>query len=259
MADATPAAQKLAEEKGVDLDSLKGTGTDGRILVEDVEAAAEDQSSEESDSKESGDFEEGEKEVVGEVGGDDLVVEPADKSADSYLEHPHVELDEQSAVEKKDLTAAEDEVQLPGEEAPEVDEEEAEPTEATEAAQKAADEGESDEPNPDLLLSQDSILNRGERDRGFYVIPEQVNPYWKAEQEALAKEEDEVADPESSDSKKSGEDAPNTEGVEDTARPAQQEGVVDTSDAGSSPTHGESLKDKAPAVAEATEGSGSDS
>jgi pyruvate/2-oxoglutarate dehydrogenase complex dihydrolipoamide acyltransferase (E2) component len=39
--DATEASKRRAEELGVDLSSVKGTGAGGRILVKDVEAAAE--------------------------------------------------------------------------------------------------------------------------------------------------------------------------------------------------------------------------
>ena len=39
--DATPAAEELAEELGVDLGSVKGTGADGRITKSDVQAAAD--------------------------------------------------------------------------------------------------------------------------------------------------------------------------------------------------------------------------
>lgn len=39
--EATEAAEKLAEEEGVDLEEVEGTGQDGRVLVADVEAAAE--------------------------------------------------------------------------------------------------------------------------------------------------------------------------------------------------------------------------
>lgn len=39
--DATDAARELAEEEGVDLASVKGTGADGRITVSDVKAAAD--------------------------------------------------------------------------------------------------------------------------------------------------------------------------------------------------------------------------
>ena len=42
---ATPSARKLAEEKGVDLASVKGTGPDGKITKEDVEGAAGTQTS----------------------------------------------------------------------------------------------------------------------------------------------------------------------------------------------------------------------
>lgn len=39
MADATEAAADLAAEHGIDLESLVGSGADGKILVSDVEAA----------------------------------------------------------------------------------------------------------------------------------------------------------------------------------------------------------------------------
>ena len=39
--NATPAALKAAQEHGVDLDEIEGTGADGRITVKDVREAAE--------------------------------------------------------------------------------------------------------------------------------------------------------------------------------------------------------------------------
>lgn len=39
--DATPAAARLANESGVDLGLIKGTGAGGRITVTDVEASVE--------------------------------------------------------------------------------------------------------------------------------------------------------------------------------------------------------------------------
>lgn len=39
--EATEAAVKLAAELGVDLGTLKGTGAEGRIIVSDVQAAAD--------------------------------------------------------------------------------------------------------------------------------------------------------------------------------------------------------------------------
>jgi pyruvate/2-oxoglutarate dehydrogenase complex dihydrolipoamide acyltransferase (E2) component len=39
--DATDAARKLAEEHGLDLAALKGSGANGRITVPDVQAAVE--------------------------------------------------------------------------------------------------------------------------------------------------------------------------------------------------------------------------
>jgi pyruvate/2-oxoglutarate dehydrogenase complex dihydrolipoamide acyltransferase (E2) component len=39
--NATPAAMKAAQELGVDLDEIDGTGADGRITVNDVREAAE--------------------------------------------------------------------------------------------------------------------------------------------------------------------------------------------------------------------------
>jgi large subunit ribosomal protein L20 len=41
--EATEAAEKKAEELGVDLESVEGTGAEGRVLVDDVEEAADDQ------------------------------------------------------------------------------------------------------------------------------------------------------------------------------------------------------------------------
>lgn len=41
--DATSAAERKAEELGVDLASVEGTGKDGRVTAGDVERAAEDQ------------------------------------------------------------------------------------------------------------------------------------------------------------------------------------------------------------------------
>ncbi|MCY3600259.1 MAG: E3 binding domain-containing protein [Gemmatimonadetes bacterium] len=37
--DITPVARKLAEEHGLDLDAIEGTGKDGRILKSDVDKA----------------------------------------------------------------------------------------------------------------------------------------------------------------------------------------------------------------------------
>jgi pyruvate/2-oxoglutarate dehydrogenase complex dihydrolipoamide acyltransferase (E2) component len=39
--NATPAALKAAQEQGVDLDEIEGTGADGRITVKDVREASE--------------------------------------------------------------------------------------------------------------------------------------------------------------------------------------------------------------------------
>jgi 2-oxoisovalerate dehydrogenase E2 component (dihydrolipoyl transacylase) len=39
--DATPAAERRAEELGVDLSQVRGTGSGGRITVKDVQSAAE--------------------------------------------------------------------------------------------------------------------------------------------------------------------------------------------------------------------------
>jgi pyruvate dehydrogenase E2 component (dihydrolipoamide acetyltransferase) len=38
--DATPAAERRAEERGVDLSQVRGTGAGGRITVKDVQSAA---------------------------------------------------------------------------------------------------------------------------------------------------------------------------------------------------------------------------
>jgi len=222
MADVTPAAQELADEKGVDLDSVEGTGKDGRILVEDVEAALEAK-------------EESAEEAPAEA---DELTEPesAEKSVDAYLEHPHVPLEDQSPEELKDFSP--DSLESAGVlDAEKADEEEAPPAndeESAEAVGNAQEEGDSDEPDPSLLLSQDDILNRGLRERGFYVIPDQVNPYAPRDVEE--------------------EEAPPADASAD--RPLGQEGVVDTSAAGLAPTAGESLKEKAPAVSDFAEAGG---
>jgi pyruvate/2-oxoglutarate dehydrogenase complex dihydrolipoamide acyltransferase (E2) component len=41
--EATPAAERRAEELGVDLSRVKGTGSGGRIIVKDVQDAAKEQ------------------------------------------------------------------------------------------------------------------------------------------------------------------------------------------------------------------------
>jgi len=41
--DATDAAREIAEEKGVDLSALAGSGEDGRVLLSDVEDANSDE------------------------------------------------------------------------------------------------------------------------------------------------------------------------------------------------------------------------
>lgn len=41
--DATDAAKALAEEKGVDVDALEGSGEGGRVTKDDVEAATADE------------------------------------------------------------------------------------------------------------------------------------------------------------------------------------------------------------------------
>jgi pyruvate/2-oxoglutarate dehydrogenase complex dihydrolipoamide acyltransferase (E2) component len=41
--DATPAAEELAEEEGVDLSEVEGTGAGGRVTKPDVEAAVEEE------------------------------------------------------------------------------------------------------------------------------------------------------------------------------------------------------------------------
>lgn len=45
-ADATPAAEALAAEEDIDLEEVKGSGEDGRILKSDVEAAVEEKAEE---------------------------------------------------------------------------------------------------------------------------------------------------------------------------------------------------------------------
>ena len=40
---ATPAAMKLAKESDLDIDSIEGTGAEGRVVVSDVKQAVEEQ------------------------------------------------------------------------------------------------------------------------------------------------------------------------------------------------------------------------
>jgi 2-oxoglutarate dehydrogenase E2 component (dihydrolipoamide succinyltransferase) len=42
MSDVTPKAQELADEKGIDISTVEGSGKDGRVLVEDVEKVLEE-------------------------------------------------------------------------------------------------------------------------------------------------------------------------------------------------------------------------
>lgn len=217
MAEATPKAEELAKEKGVDLDSVKGSGKDGRVLIEDVEAAVE------TDASEPEAQEKHPTEVVGEVGDHDLVATPDEDAAevpaaDAHELHPHVPYAEQSDQELAEL------------------EEGLANQEGEEAEEEALSPG--DDPNQ---VSTDDILNRGKHEKGFYVIPPQVNPIYLASLE----EDSPYAATEVDD-----------EDVAEAERPAAQEGVVDTSSGGEAPSHGESLKEQSPAVADVTEKGG---
>jgi pyruvate/2-oxoglutarate dehydrogenase complex dihydrolipoamide acyltransferase (E2) component len=107
MTDATPKAEELAAEKGIDLDSVEGSGKDGRILVEDVEKVVEaNEASTETDEAalEAEDPAE-DAEVVGEVAGDPLVVsQPSpETSVEAFKAHPHVPVSDQTPEELKDF------------------------------------------------------------------------------------------------------------------------------------------------------------
>lgn len=244
MSDVTPKAQELADEKGVDLSEVEGSGKDGRILVEDVEKVVEAQEAQEESAKESMEAEDPaeDAEVVGEVAGDPLVVsQPSpETSVEAFKAHPHVPVTEQTEFEKKDF---QEESLATVEGTPEAEaakaEEEGKDSEAPESTAGtgvpgpygADDVKDAEDDGPG---SQNYLTSRGERERGFYVIPDAVNPnYLRAQQEAGASNGEDVS-PEATD-----------------VKPAQQESQVDTSsgDAGE-PTHGESLREAAPAVAE---------
>jgi hypothetical protein len=243
MTDVTPKAQELADEKGVDISTVQGSGKDGRVLVEDVEkvveeregaseAAAKEAEAAQERAEDSMEAEDPAKdaEVVGEVGGDPLVVsQPSpETSVEAFKAHPHVPVTEQSDVELKDFT--DDELETvegtPQAEAAEADEEDAEDA--------PADSGADNEPDEEAELggpgSTDHILNRGLRERGFYVIPDARNP--NALQGEDLEEEERLADERQAD------------------RDAQQEAQVDTSSSGEAPSDGESLRQAAPAVGE---------
>lgn len=241
MAEATPAAEELAKEKGVDLDSVQGSGKDGRVLLEDVEGAVEAKEAEESAdeakdeaAQESLETEDpaDDAEVVGEVAGDPLVVsQPSpESSVEAFKAHPHVPVVDQSPQELKDfqeesLASVEGTPEAAAAEAEEDDSEADD--DADDGLPKAGEEG-----GPG---STDWILNRGTREKGFYVIPAQVNP----NSEAARKADEEAA----SEQAKAAEKQDKAE-----EKDAEQKAQVDTS--GPEATHGESLKEAAPAVAE---------
>jgi hypothetical protein len=232
--DVTPKAQELADEKGVDIASVEGSGKDGRVLVEDVEkvleekeasAKAEEAAQEEAEASMEAEDPAKDAEVVGEVGGDPLVVsQPSpETSVEAFKAHPHVPVSEQSDTELKDFVDEELATVegTPQAEAANADEEEEEAP-ADSGADNDPEEAEAGGPG-----STDWILKRGERERGYYVIPDATNPNVAkaAEEEARMAEE------------RAGE------------RDAEQEAQVDTSGEGEA-THGESLRQAAPAVGE---------
>jgi hypothetical protein len=234
MSDITPAAQELADEKGIDLSSIQGSGKDGRVLLEDVEAAIEAQEAEAEAAEEAMEAEDPaeDAEVVGEVGGDPLVVsQPTpETSVETFKSHPHVPVTEQTEEELKDFIPESLETV---EGTPEAAEAEAEAEDIEENVQAPPEaEEEAVEPGDDEV-SQDDWLNRTE---GLASpIPEQVNPNsaWAAEL-AGNDEAAQIAD----------EDIPERE------RPAMQTGVVNTSAGDDAPTAGDSLLRKSPAVEE---------
>lgn len=238
MSDITPKAQELADEKGVDLSTVEGSGKDGRILVEDVEKVvdAQDEKSEAAEAQAEAKAEADEEalkaedpaedaEVVGEVAGDPLVVsQPSPKtSVEAFKAHPHVPVDQQNPTELKDFTPEELETVEGTPEAEAAKAEDAEAEDSEDDSEEAEDGGPG---------STDWIRNRGLRERGFYVLPDERNPHAVA---AAAEAEAESAD----------------EADSEEERPAEQEAQVDTSeDAGGEPTHGESLRQAAPSVGE---------
>jgi hypothetical protein len=234
MTDATPKAEELAAEKGIDLDSVEGSGKDGRILVEDVEKVVEaNEASTETDEAalEAEDPAE-DAEVVGEVAGDPLVVsQPSpETSVEAFKAHPHVPVSDQTPEELKDFQE-ESLASVEGtEEAAEAEAEETDDASSEEeTSSDLPEEGEHGGPG-----SADWVRNRGLRERGFYVLPDETNPNAaRAQEEAAQAQEDQS----------------------ESEKPAAQESQVDTSsgDEGEA-THGESLKEAAPSVAELTEG-----
>lgn len=226
MSDVTPKAQELADEKGVDLSQVEGSGKDGRILVEDVEKVVEERDSamEAEDPAE-------DAEVVGEVAGEPLVVsQPSpETSVEAFKAHPHVPVDQQSPVELKDF---QEESLATVEGTPEADEAEAKDDSDEEPVYGGASGPESDkdaeESGPG---SNDWVRNRGLRERGFYVLSDEANPN-------VAKAAEEQAQAQADQQ-------------EEADRAAEQESQVDTSDGDQGEaTHGESLREAAPSVAE---------
>jgi hypothetical protein len=227
MAEATPKAEELAAEKGIDLDSVEGSGKEGRVLIEDVEKVIEEKEAVMEPEHPAEDAE-----IVGEVAGDPLVVsQPSpETSVEAFKAHPHVPVSEQTPEELKDFDP-ESLATVEGTEEAAQAEAEAEGDSESEAAEE-------DYPEEGGPGSTDWIRNRGFREKGFYVLPDEVNPH-VAEAQRVA------ADAEASQ---------NEEASSEEDRPAEQESQVDTSSGSEGePTHGESLKEAAPAVAELTE------
>jgi len=169
MAEVTPAAQELADEKGLDLSTVEGSGKDGRVLLEDVEALLEAEAPEEAEEAPEEEAAPADEVEAGEDVGELTEPESSERSVEAFDEHPH---------------------------APEEPNVELEQSEAEEAVLEAedSDEEEEEEEGDEELLSTDSILSRGLREKGFYIIPEQGNPNAPHPNAAPEEEEEEVSD-----------------------------------------------------------------